>query len=446
MVSTRVAAMGWGLCLLAGLGCGSEDGGGAAGSAGAAGAGGTIFAGAGGAAGSAGSGGNAGSAGSAGSGGSAGNAGAAGTGGAECTPDAARFASDIAPILEQRCVGCHTTPPQFGAPFALTDYAALVSGTPGARIVDRIVAQLGNGTMPPAGNIRPTPDEHDTIVDWASCGTNTPPYPTSLVSDRPIFEADEAPPAGAERIELTAQGFSVPDGTKDQYQQFVFSNVVTSEKFVRRFDVTIDKSRVVHHITLHYANPGNDSYLYAWAPGTGAVQFPSGGLRVRPSDQFRVEIHYNNLSGEGSVNDSSGVVLFVEDPSGTEYAMLDPNTFAILVPPGSMGQAQANCTAGSDFTILAGMPHMHEIGDTYSHKLMRMDGSTESIVELSGWSFDLQFFYRFDVDVKAGDTMTIRCGYVNDKNTSVIGGLGTTDEMCYNFMYVTPADAVLTCQ
>jgi hypothetical protein len=307
-----------------------------------------------------------------------------------------------------------------------------------------MVAQLGAGTMPPPGNPRPTPGEHDTIVDWASCGLNAPPYPTGLQANRPVFEADAQPPASAQRIDLTAKNNPVPNGTLDSYQNFMFSNVVATDKFARRIDVNIDKSRVVHHITLHYAG-SSTSYLYAWAPGTGAVQFPEGGLRIRPTDQFRVEIHYNNISGEGDVADSSGVTLYVDEPVGTEYAMLDPHTFAIVVPAGSMGQAQVNCSANNDFTLLAGMPHMHEIGDSYSHTLTRMGGATESIIELSGWSFDLQFFYEFNLQVKTGDTMRITCNYLNDKDFTVLGGTGTQAEMCYDFIYVTPATASITC-
>jgi hypothetical protein len=273
---------------------------------------------------------------------------------------------------------------------------------------------------------------------------STSPYPTSLMADRPIFEAAGDPPATAERIELTAKNFAVPDGTMDRYQNTTFANVVTSDKFVRRFDFTIDKSRVVHHITLHYAT-GGSTYLYTWAPGTGAVQFPEGGLRIRPTDTFRLQIHYNNVSGEGDVEDSSGVVLYVDEPVGTEYIMLDPSTFSINVPAGTRGEASVDCVASSDFTILAGMPHMHEIGDAYTHTLERMDGTTESIIDLSGWSFDLQFFYEYNVEVKAGDTLKLTCKYVNDQDFDVRAGQGTTDEMCFNFMYVTPATASLDC-
>jgi hypothetical protein len=76
-----------------------------------------------------------------------------------------------------------------------------------------------------------------------------------------------------------------------------------------------------------------------------------------------------------------------------------------------MGRATVDCTANDAFTILAGMPHMHEIGDSYSHTLTRARGATESVIELGGGSFDLQFFCEMNVQVNVGDTTRLVCNY-----------------------------------
>jgi hypothetical protein len=238
----------------------------------------------------------------------------------------------------------------------------------------------------------------------------------------------------------------VPEGTQDLYQNFQFDHLVDEDQLVRRIDVIIDKSRVVHHITLRYGNPGFElAYVYAWAPGTGAIEFPNGGLRIKPSDDFQLQIHYNNVSGDGDVADSSGVAFYVGATEGTEYTMLDPHTWGIVIPPHATGQAVAHCQAQSDFRIFAGMPHMHQLGESYRHELQHADGTSESVIQLDHWAFDLQFFYDLGVDVKAGESMTITCNYRNDRDTQVTGGQGTQDEMCFDFMYVTPANAGLLC-
>lgn len=360
----------------------------------------------------------------------------------DCVPSEAAYADSVQPILEARCGQCHGATPDWGAPFSLMQYPPLVEGG-AVRIVDRMVKQVSEGTMPPAGQPRLTTEEFEAVLDWASCGQADAPYNEGLLASQPIFAAPSQPPPGLERIDLTADNNPVPAGTTDEYQRFRFQNVVDQEVFVRRFDVKLDQSQVVHHITLRYTD-GN-AYLYAWAPGTGAVQFPDGGLRVRPSDGFSVEIHYNNYSATEDFVDSSGISLFVGPPEGTEYGMSDPCTFQIAIPPNSKGTATVDYTALADLRILAGMPHMHEIGSEFLHELHHADGTTETLISLTNWSFESQFFYSLPAEMKAGESMTITCGYENPHDTMVTAGLGTADEMCYNFMYITPPGALPRC-
>lgn len=360
-----------------------------------------------------------------------------------CVPDRDVFDEEIQPLLDRRCGVCHGASPQFGAPFSVLDYEGLLEGDKmGRRKVDRIFARVAEGSMPPPGHIRPPVAEFDALMEWASCGEASPEYPTSLDATREVLAAPADLPKDVEELTLTADEFEVPE-LPEAYKSFVFEQVVDREMFVRRFDVIVDETAVIHHITLHYGD--TDRYLYAWAPGTGPMQFPSGGLRVKPQDSFRVEIHYNNGLGLTGVKDSSGVVLYLSEPEGTEYAMLDPTTYDIMVPPRAEATARAVCEAGNDFHIFAGLPHMHEIGASLVHEVERDNGDVETIIELEGWSFDLQYFYEMGVDIYAGDTLRLTCNYRNDKERPVVGGLGTGDEMCYDFIYVTPADAVLNC-
>jgi mono/diheme cytochrome c family protein len=364
------------------------------------------------------------------------------TGDSACVPTETEYSATIEPILQKRCGQCHGTEPDRGAPFSLLEYPPLVEGE-ASRIVDRIVQRVSEGTMPPAGQPRLSQDEFDAVLSWASCGTADAAYTGGLEVSQPIFAAPSEPPPELRRIDLTAQDNPIPVGTIDDYQNFFFENVVDEEMFIRRFDIKLDESRVVHHVTLHYLD--GDQYLYAWAPGTGAVQFPDGGLRVGPSDGFRVEIHYNNYSPTDDYVDSTGISLFVGPPEGAEYGMSDACTFRISVPAMSEGTAIARYTATADLRILAGMPHMHEIGSEFHQVIEHLDGTTEPLIDLTGWSFETQFFYALPAEMKAGETTQITCQYMNDKDRTVNGGLGTTDEMCYDFMYVTPPGALPTC-
>ena len=355
----------------------------------------------------------------------------------DCVPSAAAFDNNVLPIVQAKCAGCHGAEPTFGAPYSLLDYEALIDGAEGERIVDHIIAAVGDRQMPPQTAAPLSHNEFDTLLGWASCGAEHPDWTANLWSSREVHEAPEDPPAGSRPIDLLAPDVPVSPTTLDDYRDFVFRNNVESDVFIQRIEGVVDEARVVHHITLQ----NGQNYLYAWAPGGDAVQFPDGGLRLRPSDRLTVQMHYNNGAGIEDVTDSSGVRLWVSEPRDTEWTLLSPNTFAIGVPANSMGTAKHRCTATEDFEVFATMPHMHEVGSSFTHVIERESGEDEMLIELTGWSFEAQFFYEAPVTVKAGETLEMTCVYDNPHDYDVFGGLGTSDEMCFDFIYVKPATA-----
>lgn len=367
-----------------------------------------------------------------------------GQGEPECTPFEASYTQNVEPILEVKCGECHGAEPAFGAPFSLLDgYEDLVAGDEGTRKVDLMLNALLAGTMPEASSEPLTHTELDTLVGWASCGMEHPDPSDGLVANRDVWEAPASPPEGSIAVDLTAVDEVVDVDDIDDYRRFFFSSIVESEQFIRRIEPIIDDSRVLHHITL--TREQGFPYLYAWAPGTGAIEFPNGGMRLRPGDRLRVEIHYNNGAGVTDAVDSSGIRLWVGPPEGIEYGMMSPTTWNIWVPANSTGSVTQECTASMDFQIVAGMPHMHEIGDTFDHDVIRSDGTVDNLISLTGWSFEAQYFYDMPMSVSAGDQLRMRCGYDNPTNETVTAGLGTSDEMCFDFMVVTPAAAAAQC-
>lgn len=361
-----------------------------------------------------------------------------------CTPNQAVFEQNILPALARNCNSCHDDPPQFGAPFALLSYDEIVAGDAGVRISDKALDELMLGTMPPGGQI--PHEDLDTLVAWFSCGEEHPDSSHGVVASKPVFSTTEAASPNYEVIDITAVGEEVGPTVLDDYRNFYFDNLVTEDKFIRRIEPVIDDSRVIHHITLQYdLDEGGVSYIYAWAPGTGPVELP-GGLRLRPTDRLKVEIHYNNGAGATDVSDSSGMRIYLDDTVGTEYAMLDVTTYSIFVAPHSSFTAVAKCTADQEYTILAGMPHMHETGSEFKQEIVRADGTREELFSLTGWSFEYQPFYQMAATINIGDRLETTCTYQNDTDSPVQVGQGTSDEMCFNFLYVTPATVAGECR
>jgi hypothetical protein len=372
---------------------------------------------------------------------------------ATCTPDRATFDEEVKPLVESYCGSCHGETPSFGAPMSLLSYDDLVSDGGTGRIVDHIVTRLDDASMPPVGMPRPPPEVTQAIMSWASCGQKNAPDSEGLISTAPPYLSPEEPPAGLEQVDLLANGFALGVDELDRYRCFVFDVAEGEDKFIRRFETVIDDSRVVHHIVLlrdaEGSAPATDydclggmplgsEYLYAWAPGQGAFQFPEGGLRMKAGERFVMQIHYNNGSHVEDVSDDSGVKLYVGPAEGTEYGQVAVGALDFDLPPNKSTDVKSSCEILEPTQVLAGMPHMHRLGDSFDQKIVRASGDSESVIVIHGWEFETQLYYSLPVELAPGDRLETTCRFMNSTSSTVESGPLTDEEMCFNFMYVTP--------
>ncbi|MEM1414544.1 MAG: hypothetical protein AAGH15_06575 [Myxococcota bacterium] len=357
-----------------------------------------------------------------------------------CVPEEAAWTGEVQALVAERCGTCHGEAPNFGAPFPIVDYAPLIEGPEGARIVDRMAVRVGEGSMPPVGIEQPSFSQRDAIVRWASCGEQTADPIGGTGASRPPFGSPAESPTGLETIDLLAEEFEVRVTDTDRYVDFDFANLTDEDVFIRRFEPVIDESRVLHHLTLRRGDPmmgdAGMEYVYAWAPGTGPFEFPEGGIRLTGDDVLRLQIHYNNGARLEDVRDSSGIRLYVGPVAGTEFVMSDPGpgAFGFSVPARSTETVERTCRVNSPVSVLTSMPHMHEIGQSFE---LLVDGEVQ--LSLEGWSFENQLFYELPLELDVGQELTVRCTFQNAGSDDVFAGPRTEDEMCYAFTYVSPA-------
>lgn len=184
--------------------------------------------------------------------------------------------------------------------------------------------------------------------------------------------------------------------------------------------------------------PPGSQYLYAWAPGQSAIEFPEGGLRISPGERFIVQIHYNNGASLPDVRDSSGVRLLHGPVGGTEYGMIAIGPTDFSIPPRMRRSAESRCTIREESRLFVGAPHMHLLGTDFHQSVERVGGARERIIDLHGWSFETQLFYSLETALAPGDVITTRCTFQNSTSERVTSGEDTTDEMCFDFAYITP--------
>ena len=366
-----------------------------------------------------------------------------------CQPAAAAYQSEIAPLVSEYCGACHGETPLYGATFPLTTYEELTRGNR----AEQIVHQLESSTMPPGALPHPPSDVVEELLSWASCGKTSAPVNEGLVVSAPPYLSPEQAPPGLEQFALTADTFPVGATEIDRYRCFVFEMPSAPDRFVRRFEPFIDQAVVVHHMVLlrdrdgtapssDYdclgSMPAGSEYLYTWAPGQGAFEFPTGGLRVASGERLVLQIHYNNALGVEGLTDSSGVQLYLDAPEGPEYGQVAMGPIDFVLPPHQTTTLGSRCTIKEPMSVLAGMPHMHTLGETFSQTITRSSGAKERLIELSGWDFATQLYYHLPVELYPGDVVETAASLTNTTGSVVQAGPNTNDEMCFNFLYVTP--------
>ena len=387
---------------------------------------------------------------------------AGGDAGPVCVPDRAMWDAQISTNVTRYCGSCHGETPNFGAPFSLTSYDDIVAHAPGRLTIAALMAgNIRTGVMPPSFLSRMPDATANSIVEWASCGAQHVTEQRGIQSSAAPWLAPDESPAGFETLDLTAQEFPVRTTDRDRYRCFIFDVPVTEDRFVKRFEMVFDRTEVLHHLVLlrdsDRSAPADDydcigsmptgsQYLYAWAPGQGAVEFPEGGLRVRPGERYVMQIHYNNAAEIAGIQDSSGVRLTLGPTTGPEYGMLAIGPLAYELPPRQTTRVSSYCTVREESQMIAGMPHMHTLGTEFHERVERATTMRmQNIVDVTGWEFDAQLFYALPVTLNVGDRIFTECVYENMRSETVSTGARTEDEMCFNFAYITPPPSERYC-
>jgi hypothetical protein len=371
-----------------------------------------------------------------------------------CQPDAFAWEQNVSPLIEERCGTCHSSEPAFGAPVSLTDYDELLMGDPGKRLVDRIAIRAAAHTMPPPTSAQLEHAELDLLVEWATCGEVHPDPSVGLNADRKLYAVEEPDNLKLPSFDLLADNFAVGRDTLDRYQCFAFDLPIDEARLMRRIQVSLDESRVLHHILVLHdperVSDGDDSFrcedwprddtpiLWGWGPGGNAFDFAEGGLRIEPTDRVVVQIHYNNGAGLEDVRDNTGIRLFHGPTGGREWSMLTTGAEDFRVPEGPSIACGDVGPLPEKMRVLASFPHMHRLGAELHTTIHRANGKSEDLINLTGWNFEAQQFYATETILEPGDNVHTWCAFRNNSGVATTSGNRTDQEMCFNFLYISP--------
>jgi hypothetical protein len=375
---------------------------------------------------------------------------------------------DVAPIVYQNCLGCHTAGGI--APFTLESYADVKS--PVAEVMALATEQR---TMPPwhADNsgscntyrdARWLSDEQiATIGAWAKAGApegdaaNAPTKPT--------------PPTGLETathaLDIMVEYMPNADIT-DDYRCFVVDPGITQDMYLTAYEVKPGQPTVVHHVILYgletaaeqqaaeqldtdepgpgytcFGGPGagSNKFIGGWAPGTAVTRYPENtGVLMAAGRKAVLQIHYNTLNGVLPDRTTMDLELVASVPKPAIIEMVaNPD---LSLPPGQdYVQAVGGAMNPSPVPLVVHgvYPHMHQLGEDLTTTFQRPSGDV-CAVSVPDWNFHWQQFYFYEdpIVVLPGDYVEIACGYdTRGRTETITWGEGTQDEMCLTFFYLT---------
>jgi hypothetical protein len=311
------------------------------------------------------------------------------------------YNSDVAPILNRRCVECHRKGE--AAPMPLTSYKEV---RPWAKAIREAVLST---KMPPwladpahgsfRNERRLTDAEKSTIAEWVAAGApegdpTRKPAPPDFVEGWNIGTPDMVFDIGTD--------FDVPESGVVPYKYFRVPSNFTKDMWVEAAEIRPDKRAVVHHVIVFLLDSegrpsgpsGGGNLLVGFAPGDPATVFEPGTAKLIPAGAiFRVQMHYTPNGAATRDRTNFGLRFAKSTPKRRAITGRAINT-ALRIPPGDPNhEVRASWTAPADVEVTGFMPHMHLRGKSFQYVVTYPDGRSGIALKVPRYDFNWQLSY-----------------------------------------------------
>jgi len=369
------------------------------------------------------------------------------------------YAKDIAPLLQQKCVGCHS-PGNIG-PFAMSSHKKVKGWSEMIREV--VLARR----MPPwhadphygkfSNDRSLTPDETGRLLRWIEqdCPRGDGEDPLA----RPLSPPEAWPLGKPDFIASLPRPQTVPANGVLQYRYVDSPFEMPQDAWLRASVIRADNRKVVHHVIVRVkypegakGKPEEEMFFAGWAPGYKTPEYPPGTGKFLPKGaRFNFELHYTTNGREETDQSEIGFYLAKETPK----MMLETRTaenFDFNIPPGEPdARTHSLYSFRRDTIIYELVPHMHLRGSWFKYEALYPNGKRETLLSVPNYDFNWQTEYRFTQPkrVPAGTWLFCTGGFDNsaknphnpDPTKRVKHGLQSFDEMFSGFMSVADVEA-----
>jgi hypothetical protein len=358
----------------------------------------------------------------------------------------ADYATAIAPLLQNKCVTCHS--PGNIAPFALTNYNSVVEHAA------EMKEHIADGHMPPwhadpeygkfKNDISLSPEQKAMLVDWLDAGlprsggddplTNVPPPPPPWPAE--LGDPDQVIAAPVQHIPTTGVF---------QYSYVYIRATNTTDRWLRAAVIRPSNTAAVHHYNVWEGRVPNALVLAAYTPGRTESEYPEGtGWYLRAGMEMTIEIHYT-ATGREETDQPKLALWYADTPPAFALKAAAAQNVGIVIPPGNWDyQVTASYTFGSPARLFLLNPHMHLRGSRMRFELTTPGQAKRTIASIPHYDFHWQTVYHFDppLDLPANSRIDVIGAFDNspqnphnpDPTATIRWGEQSWDEMFIGYM------------
>ncbi len=387
-------------------------------------------------------------------------------------PDTVTWSRDVAPLLGEACVVCHSE--GGSAPFVLETYDDV------RRRADRILEATEAGVMPPwlpggehgrfEGDRRLAARSVELLRRWVDLG-----LPEGDAGVRAEPRGQVSVDLGPADLVVALPTYTMPAEGRDVYRNLVVPIPVEEDRWVESIELVPGRGGVVHHARLMVdttsssrlldsedpapgfdgmelrSNAGDpDGHFVGWTPGKSRLP-PLEGMawRVTPGTDLVAQLHMRT-TGEVEEVDARVEFRFAESPPTRAPAILVISSLMIDIPAGESEYRTTNSfTLPVDVEVLSVYPHAHYLGKRLRATALLPGGEEVELIDIPEWDFDWQDDYRFaePVSLPAGTTILKEYTFDNSANNEhnpanpprrVVYGSNSDDEMADLILQVLP--------
>jgi hypothetical protein len=392
------------------------------------------------------------------------------------TDDTPTWYADVKPVMDQTCTRCHR-PEGLGPGDFTTRDTAFALG-------ERIVTRAAEQTMPPVSSdpdcrayvgsehMRMADEDLQTVEAWLEAG-GPEGDPADDPGIEPVSGELSDPDLEVLMEQAYAPAFADEANPGNEYRCFVADPGLDEDTFITALAPIVDQDALVHHVVLLTIDEESvteemragqgwdcidgsgggdaDQMIAAWAPGALPIEFPEGyGMRLGADQHLIFQMHYYDAGTVSGVEDRSGYAFKTTDAVDTQVYMAPLGISDFVIPAGDAHHTDGDGFVNefTDFAIHGVFPHMHQLGQSYTMKIVAEDGTETCVVE-GDYDFNNQLTYMFEelVDFPMGSTAEFSCTWNNaadnpnlpyDEPIETRYGERTDEEMCFMFTLVSP--------